>query len=199
MPGIDKFLSASLSEKIKENLDSETLRAVEQELFLDGGMSIKLSIEHFGYFINTLKKNSQMDVNKFQKDCFKDIINIKKGTDKYSIKIIDDSLSITILQKIGDVESRKILFSIFENDLPIPDILKKSRVPKTSGYRKIENLILSGVIIETGKMLSESKKISKFKCCFDEIKVNLNKHKTEVEMIMNAELFEKSSCLKIFA
>ena len=83
--------------------------------------------------------------------------------------------------------------------MPIPDILKKSNVPKTSGYRKIENMILNGIIIETGRILSDSKKVSKFKCCFDEIKVNLNKNKTETEVIFNSEIFEKSSCLKIFS
>lgn len=199
MAGIDKFLSSSLTEKIKKNLDPKILKNVERELFLDCGMSIKLSIEHFGHFIDILKKNSGMDINKFQKDCFNEIIQIKKHNDRYSLKIIDDSLSDKILQLAGDSESRKILLTIFENDLPIPDILKKSNVPKTSGYRKIENMILNGIIIETGRILSDSKKVSKFKCCFDEIKVNLNKNKTETEVIFNSEIFEKSSCLKIFS
>lgn len=199
MAGIDKFLSSSLTEKIKKNLDPKILKNVERELFLDCGMSIKLSIEHFGHFIDILKKNSGMDINKFQKDCFNEIIQIKKHNDRYSLKIIDDSLSDKILQLAGDSESRKILLTIFENDLPIPDILKKSNVPKTSGYRKIENMILNGIIIETGRILSDSKKVSKFKCCFDEIKVNLNKNKTETEIIFNSEIFEKSSCLKIFS
>jgi len=199
MAGIDKFLSSSLTEKIKKNLDPKILKNVERELFLDCGMSIKLSIEHFGHFIDILKKNSGMDINKFQKDCFNEIIQIKKHNDRYSLKIVDDSLSDKILQLAGDSESRKILLTIFENDLPIPDILKKSNVPKTSGYRKIENMILNGIIIETGRILSDSKKVSKFKCCFDEIKVNLNKNKTETEVIFNSEIFEKSSCLKIFS
>jgi len=199
MAGIDKFLSSSLTEKIKKNLDPKILKNVERELFLDCGMSIKLSIEHFGHFIDILKKNSGMDINKFQKDCFNEIIQIKKHNDRYSLKIIDNSLSDKILQLAGDSESRKILLTIFENDLPIPDILKKSNVPKTSGYRKIENMILNGIIIETGRILSDSKKVSKFKCCFDEIKVNLNKNKTETEVIFNSEIFEKSSCLKIFS
>lgn len=199
MAGIDKFLSSSLTDKIKKNLDPKILKNVERELFLDCGMSIKLSIEHFGHFIDILKKNSGMDINKFQKDCFNEIIQIKKHNDRYSLKIIDNSLSDKILQLAGDSESRKILLTIFENDLPIPDILKKSNVPKTSGYRKIENMILNGIIIETGRILSDSKKVSKFKCCFDEIKVNLNKNKTETEVIFNSEIFEKSSCLKIFS
>ena len=47
--------------------------------------------------------------------------------------------------------------------------LKESKIPKTSGYRKIEDLLVSGLLIETGKILSESKKISKIRCVFQEI------------------------------
>ena len=42
-------------------------------------------------------------------------------------------------------------------------ILNESKIPKTSGYRKIENLIINGLIVESGKVLSESKRISKYR------------------------------------
>ena len=41
-------------------------------------MSIKLSIEHFEKFINVFKKNSNININKFEKDCINKIIKIKK-------------------------------------------------------------------------------------------------------------------------
>jgi len=47
MGGIDRFISSSLSSEIKKNLDLEILKRTERELFLEHGMSIKLSIEHF--------------------------------------------------------------------------------------------------------------------------------------------------------
>ena len=47
MGGIDKLISATLSKEIKKELDLDLLKKVERELFLEHGMSIKLSIEHF--------------------------------------------------------------------------------------------------------------------------------------------------------
>lgn len=198
MAGIDRFLSTQLSEIIKRKLEPDILKEVERKVFLEYGMSIKLSIEHFDQFLDALKKNSSVDINRFQKDSINELIRIKKLDGKYSIKIVNDALSQIILQLIGDVESRKIIVTILENELTIPDILKESKVPKTSGYRKIDSMILNGIIVETGRILSESKKVSKFRACFDQIKTNLDKNNLEMEVIMNRELFEKSSSIRAF-
>ena len=56
MIGIDRVISSSLTSQIKKNLDLDILKKVERELFLEHGMSIKLSIEHFHVFLKILKK-----------------------------------------------------------------------------------------------------------------------------------------------
>jgi len=63
-----------------------------------------------------------------------------------------------ILELFGEAETRKIISMLLENEYTIPQILKESKVPKTSGYRKIEILLLHGLIIESGKILNENKK-----------------------------------------
>ena len=68
MGGIDRLISAELSTIIKKKMDLDTLKKVERELFLDHGMSIKLSIEHFQKFTNVLEKNSNIDVKRFEKN-----------------------------------------------------------------------------------------------------------------------------------
>ena len=77
---------------------------------------------------------------------------LKLKTDKgYSVKIIDQKLIDLILELCGDSETRKIIICLFDNDLTIPQILKESKVPKTSGYRKIENLIINGLILDPAR------------------------------------------------
>ena len=196
MAGIDRLIAASLSSEIKKNLDLDILKKVERELFLQHGMSIKLSIEHFEKFSSILRKNSSIDVNKFEKECIEKILKIKKSGEKYSVTIIDLDLKNLILELFGDIESRKIISSLLENEYIIPQILKESKVPKTSGYRKIENLILNGLFIESGKVLSESKKISKLQCIFEEIKIDIKKEKSTVNGIVNEKMFEKSTSMK---
>ncbi|MFB5640001.1 MAG: transcriptional regulator, partial [Nitrosopumilus sp.] len=142
MAGIDRMISSSLSAEIKKELDLEILKKVERELFLEHGMSIKLAIENFDKFEKVLKNNSNLDVKKFEKDCIEKIMKIKNNGEKYSIAILDSDLKNLILELFGEIESRKIISCLLENEYTSPQILKESKVPKTSGYRKIENLIL---------------------------------------------------------
>ena len=196
MGGIDKLISAVLSKEIKKELDLDLLKKVERELFLEHGMSIKLSIEHFQKFTNALKNNSYMDIIKFEKDCINKILKVKKRDDKYNVSIINLDMIDLILDLFSESETRRIISSLLENEYTIPQILKESKVPKTSGYRKIENLILNGIIIESGKVLSESKKISKLQCVFQEIKLDIKKEKITVIGTVSKKMFEKSTSMK---
>jgi len=196
MTGINKLISTGLSLKIKKEIGLDVLKKVERELFLEHGMSIKLSIEHFEKFINVFKKNSNININKFEKDCINKIIKIRKKDDKYLVNVIDSELVNTIFEFLGDSESRKIISILLENEYTIPQILKESKIPKTSGYRKIEDLLISGVLIETGKILSESKKVSKIRCIFQEVSINVKEEKITINGIISKKLFEKSTSMK---
>jgi len=196
MSGIDRLISVALSTEIKKKMDVDTLKKVERELFLEHGMSIKLSIEHFQKFTNVLKENSNIDVKRFEKDCINKIIKVKKRDVKYNVTIINTFLSNLILELFSDQETRKIISSLLENQYTIPQILKESKVPKTSGYRKIENLIINGLVLESGKVLSESKKISKLECIFQEIKLDIKKEKITVNAVISKKIFEKSTSMK---
>jgi len=196
MAGIDKLVSTRLSIKIKKEMGIDVLKKVERELFLEHGMSIKLSIEHFQKFVNILKKNSNININKFEKDCINKIIKVKKKNENYVVNVIDSKLVNTIFEFLGDSESRKIISILLDNEYTIPQILKESKIAKTSGYRKIEDLLISGFLIETSKILSESKKISKIRCIFQEVSINVKAEKISINGIVSKKLFEKSTSMK---
>jgi hypothetical protein len=196
MGGIDRLVASALSSEIKKQLPLDVLKKIERDLFLEHGMSIKLSIEHFHRFSSILRKNSTLDIKKLEKDCINKIIKVKKKEDKYLATIVNSELSDLILKLFGEVETRKIISSLLEKEYTIPQILKESKVPKTSGYRKIENLILNGLVIESGKVLSESKKISKLQCVFQEMKIEIKKEKITVTGIITEKMFEKSTSMK---
>ena len=197
MTGIDRLISTSLSHVIKKKLNSDERKNIERKLFLEHGMSIKLSIEHFHKFDEALKNISSIDKKKFENECINEVIKIKKTDKNYSIKIIEQKLRDLILELCGDIETRKILICLFDNDLTIPQILSESKVPKTSGYRKIENLIINGLILESGKILSESKRISKYRCVFDKIKIEMGKNDIMIQAMINEKIFDESTSINI--
>ncbi len=63
-------------------------------------------------------------------------------------------------------------------------------------YRKIENLINNGLIIEAGNVLSKSKKISKLQCIFQEITLDIKKEKIIINGVVSQKMFERSTSMK---
>ena len=195
MAGIDRLVSRAFSNSIKNNLDPETLRDVERRLFLKYGMSVKLSVEHFSKFLQVLNEKSGLDIKKFHENIINENLQIQKSDENYVIRIINSELSNMILEFFSDIETREILSCILVKEMTSSAILKKLKIPKTSGYRKIENLILNGLIIESGKIKSESKKVSKYKCCCNEFKIKLNKNGLDIVCQSNKKIMDNSSSI----
>lgn len=197
MPGIDLLISKYLSLEFKKNLDQNILKKIEKELFFEHGMSIKLSIEHYEKFHNILKKNLEDDCKNFEKDCLDKIIQVNQNKNNYVVKIVDQKLSDKIFDFYGDFETRKILMSLMGSELTISEILKISRVLKSPAYRKIENLLLEGLILESGKILKNNKRVSRFSCIFDKVYAVINNDTIALEGILNSIKFKHSSISKV--
>ena len=197
MPGIDLLISRTLSEEIKKKIEKNLLNKIERELFFEHGMSIKLSIEHCDKLHNVLKKNLTIDVKQFEKDCLKKIIQLNKTDNNYTIKIIDSKLSEKILDFYGDAETRKILQSVMDKSKTISQILSSSKVLKSPAYRKIENLLLAGLLIESGMILKNTKRISRYRCVFQKIIVKIIDDGIDLEGHVDAKIFKESSLVKM--
>ena len=197
MPGIDLLVSTDLSLEIKNNLDHNALKKLERELFFEHGMSIKLSIEHFKNFHEMLKKNSDIDLAKFEKDCIEKIIQVSKSNNNYKVKIISKKLSEKIFNFFGDPESRTILLCMMNKGQTITEIQKNSGILKSPTYRKIENLLLDGLILESGKILKNNKRVSQYRCIFDEVHAVIGEKKLKLEVILSAKRFNESSIAKL--
>jgi hypothetical protein len=197
MPGIDLLVSTDLSLEIKNNLEHNALKKLERELFFEHGMSIKLSIEHFINFHEMLKKNSDIDLAKFEKDCIEKIIQVSKSNNNYKVKIISKKLSEKIFNFFGDPESRAILLCMMNKGQTITEIQKNSGILKSPTYRKIENLLSAGLILASGKILKSNKRVSQYRCIFDEVHAVIGEKKLKLEVILSAKRFNESSIAKL--
>lgn len=196
MGGIDRFISNSFTNQIKKQLPKNQLRELERKLFLDEGMSVKLSIEYFDILHNKIKEIQNADSLIFEKMCLEKILKVKNSKNSFKIKIIDKKLIEKILESFGDAEIKEFLLLLMNNSKTIPEMLEKVNVSKTSAYRKIENLIHDGIIIETGRVRSQSKLVLKYRFIFDELTIQLKDNSIFVEGIMTKEHFQESSIFK---
>ena len=134
-----------------------------------------------------------MNIEVLEKNCVDKIIKVSRTKNKCIVKIISKNLSEKILDFFGDPETRKILMSLMEKSLTISEILKTSDILKSPAYRKIENLLLDGLILESGKILKNNKRVSQYFCIFDEIHAIIKNNELVVEGIINPSIFNQSS------
>lgn len=196
MPGIDLLISRYLANEIKSNLKTNILKKLERDLFFIHGMSIKLSIENFDTFHNLLKNFPDIESRAFEKICLDKVVKIKKSNNDYTLKIINTKLLNKIFDYFGDKESRKLLLSIMGSNLTIPEILTKTKILKSPAYRKIENMLLDGMILESGKILSKTKRVSQYRCLFNEITFSIGNNKFEANILIKKNDLESSSIFR---
>lgn len=193
MGGIDLLLSRDLASEIKKGLDADTLSKIERDLFFQHGMSIKLSIEHFEKLHDVIKDHSNIDIKNFEKTCLQKIVQIFRSDNHYEIDIISPSLSEIVFNYFGDMESRKILLSIMNKPLTVPEILSKSGILKSPAYRKIENLLLDGIILESGKIMTNNKRVSQYQCIFDQVNLVMENGVYRIKALVDSKYFKESS------
>lgn len=193
MGGIDLLLSRDLGSEIKKGLDADTLSKIERDLFFQHGMSIKLSIEHFEKLHDVIKDHSNIDIKNFEKTCLQKIVQIFRSDNHYEIDIISPSLSEIVFNYFGDMESRKILLSIMNEPLTVPEILSRSGILKSPAYRKIENLLLDGIILESGKIMTNNKRVSQYQCIFDQVNLVMENGVYRIKALVDSKYFKESS------
>ena len=116
-----------------------------------------------------------------------------------NIKILREKKGYSI-EKLADLTGTDsdYLESLEEKDVEasVSELLKISEVLKSPAYRKTENLLLDGLILESGKILKNNKRVSQYFCIFDEVHAIIKNNELVVEGIICSSIFNQSSITK---
>ena len=98
-------------------------------------------------------------------------------------EIINDNKTVqSILEAFGDDNKKNILTTISEPCV-ISDIINTCSLSRTSGYRKIKELINAGMLVTCGFTLANNeRKIEKYVSVFEGIKIGIKKNKTTIKV-----------------
>ena len=200
MSGLDKLLAKSLDSVIKKNLGKKTVQRIEQRLFEKYGISLVQSIEQFQKLDAVLREFFGAGTDSLEKKFFNVVCmapkSISKNQNWFTIK--DSSLAHRILEVYGDEDAVKILKSVVEKPLIVYDILKKGKIPQTSGYRKVNSLIEIGLLIANGSITtSDGRKVHKYRALFDNVRINIVKDIITIDIQLNKQNFNQSSVLQV--
>ena len=177
MPGTDHLFAKSLIEIIKNDLGSKTVKKIENRLFEKFGLSLSQAVEEFTTFDLVLREF------------------FGKGADPW-YSLSDTFVNSVILETYGDVDKRRILESVSETPKIINSILDDCNLPRTSGYRKINYLIDNGLLVKTGHIEADNKKINEYMCIFSNLKINIEKSVMTIDVQFNKSEQIRSSMLK---
>ncbi len=197
--GIDNLLVPSLRKQIEENLGVEKLKKIEQRLIERHGMNMVQAVKDFHKLDSVLREFFGVNADKIETKSLLKVIELERTEKKEGwITIQDQELSKIFLDTLGDKDKKKILGTVLNKSLIVSDILKESKIPQTSGYRKINSMILNGILISNGFELSkDNKKIKKYETVFQNIKMDIQENGMIVKIQLKKYLLTNSIIFQI--
>jgi DNA-binding transcriptional ArsR family regulator len=95
---------------------------------------------------------------------------------------VKDPLRTLILETLLDPTKKKILDAVSDGSLTIPQILDACKISHAGGYRKINSLIQDNFLVLDGYTKRNYKRVNRFKSNLKDIRINIDKNKTRVEV-----------------
>ena len=199
MGALENLLAESLSTMIKQKLGKKTFQKIEKRVQERYGITMAESIRDFQKIDATLREFFGPGADDIEKDFLNNFISVDKTKkEKAWIVIEDQSLAKLVLESFGDPEKKRILDASLKQQNVILDILDMCNIPKSSGYKVVNELIGDGLLTERGfAFTNDGKKVSKYTTLFENVKIEIKGEKVIAKVQLNEEFLKESYLLKI--
>lgn len=200
MSGLDTLIATSLEITLKEKLGGQTFQKIQTRIFEKHGIKFKEAIEDFQKLDSVLREFFGSKAEYIEKQIVDEIVMLEKSKllERKWITIEDTTLVKLILESIGDEDKKNILNAVLDEPRIISDILEISNIPQTSGYRKVNGLIQSGMLTPQGFLVTrDGKKVTKYKSVFENISIEIVKNKVFARVLPSEESIAKSAIMQL--
>ena len=197
--GFDNLLVPSIRRSIEENLGKESLNKIEQRLMERHGLALVQAIKDFHKLDSVLREFFGAGADGLEQKFLQNVIGIEKSKrfDSNWVQIKDPELSKIFLESFADKDKKAILGAVMDKPLIIAKILESSKIPQTSGYRKINFLIDNGLLVSNGfELTHDGKKVKEYETIFENIKVDIVKNNITVKVQLKNTLLKNSSIIQ---
>ena len=121
-----------------------------------------------------------------------------KEMDKEWMIVHDKSLTTIILDTIADKDKKRILKISSDKPHIIAKIIQISGVPDSSAYRKVNELIRDGLLIERGAIVtSDGRQIKKYVSLFENLKSSMVENKITLRAKLSEEALKASHIIAL--
>lgn len=197
--GFDNLLVPSIRRSIEENLGKESLNKIEQRLMERHGLALVQAIKDFHKLDSVLREFFGAGADGLEQKFLQNVIGIEKSKrfDSNWVQIKDPELSKIFLESFADKDKKAILGAVMDKPLIIAKILESSKIPQTSGYRKINFLINNGLLVSNGfELTHDGKKVKEYETIFENIKVDIVKNNITVKVQLKNTLLKNSTIIQ---
>jgi predicted transcriptional regulator len=200
MPGFDCLAAKSLEEFIRTRLDKTTVEKIEQRLVEKDGTSLTQAVKNFPKLDSVLREFIGNDAENVERQFLQHMVVVeptnKEGMEWITIE--DRHLTRLILESFGDDDKKNIMNAVLDQPKITSDILETCKIPQTSGYRKVNNLIDDGFLIVNGyEMTHDGKRVNKYASIFENIRIQIKKNKVSVHVRLTKMSIDNSFVLQL--
>lgn len=197
---LDRLLAQALASIIKEKLGQKTCENIETRLQQRYNLTLVDSIKDFYTLDATLREFFGAGADGVESDFTNRLISFSTSSKgKQWMSIENKELAQLILESYGDREKRLILETAYREPGVILDILDRCGIPKSSGYRIINQLVEDGLLTEEGySEASDGKKVSKYTSLFEKTKIEIDVSKgLIVQVLLRDNILNESQIVRI--
>ncbi len=112
----------------------------------------------------------------------KTVFETGNNNDSIWVTIGEKEATSLILNTCGDKHKHNILNTVLGQPMTISEILSSCKISNTSGYRKINSLIQSGLLIRNGFVITNGRKVSTYRSLFESVQIDIEKDKVIVNV-----------------
>lgn len=196
---LDRLLAQAMESMIREKLGQKTCEKIEGRLEQRYNLTLAESIKDFYTLDATLREFFGAGADGIEEDFANKLISINTGAKgRQWITIENKELAHLILEAYGDRERRLILETAFKQPAVILDILEACNIPKSSGYRIINQLVEDGLLTEEGFAEStDGKKVNKYTALFEKVRIDIDTKGVVVQVLLRENILNESQIVKI--
>ena len=200
MSGLDALIAKSQKSIVKDNLGDATFERIEKRLFERHGIGFTQAVEDFGKLDLVLREFFGSGAAGIERQIIEKIVILEesKHNEKKWITLEDPRLIELMLKSLGDEDKKNLINAAIGEPRIISDMLEISKIPQTSGYRKVNALIDDGLLIPQGYVTSyDGKRVTKYKTIFDNISISIEKNKISIKVQPTQESMKDSHIMQI--
>jgi predicted transcriptional regulator len=199
MNALDKLLAQALTAVIKKKLGEKTYEKIEIRLRERYKITPADAVRDFQKLDATLREFFGPGADAMEKDFLEHIISLDTSkTDRPWVIIENQELAQLILESYGDREKKQILDVAFRKPDVILDILERCNIPKSTGYRIINELVDDGLLTESGYATTDDgKRVNLYTSLFENVKIEIMQGKISVRVQLKEEVLHESFLVRI--